>query len=421
MKFKIKKIFGLLFFIIFFAQIVDAQSAPVNAYFFYGEGCPHCAQERQYLFHSLKSEYPDLEIYEYEIYKNRSNTALLQEVSYNLGVNVEGVPFLVIGDQHFVGYADGITSEAIKQKVSQCSMVGCVDPIASIVGIIEKQTILEDIKNLEVVPLIEKHGETQIVPNGSDIEVQNKKIINLPILGEVDVVNFSLPVLTIVMGALDGFNPCAMWTLLFLISLLLGMNDRKRMWIFGTVFIIASASVYFLFMSAWLNLILFLGFVIWVRILIGILALFGGCYNLKEFIFNKNSGCKVSGNEKRQKTFEKMKMIIQQSSLLLGVGGIIVLAFAVNLVELICSAGLPAVYTQILALNEMSSLQYYLYILIYIFFFMLDDLFIFFVAMITLEMTGITTKYSRVSRLVGGLIMLVIGLMLIFKPGWLMF
>jgi len=116
-----------------------------------------------------------------------------------------------------------------------------------------------------------------------------------------------------------------------------------------------------------------------------------------------------------------MKAVIQQSSLLLGVGGIIVLAFAVNLVELICSAGLPAVYTQILALNEMSSLQYYLYILVYIFFFMLDDLFIFFVAMITLEMTGITTKYSRASRLVGGLIMLAIGLMLIFKPGWLMF
>ena len=102
-------------------------------------------------------------------------------------------------------------------------------------------------------------------------------------------------------------------------------------------------------------------------------------------------------------------------------GGIIVLAFAVNLVELICSAGLPAVYTQVLALNEMAGWQYYLYISIYIFFFMLDDLLIFFIAMITLEMTGITTKYAKASRLVGGLIMLAIGLMLIFKPGWLMF
>ena len=86
------------------------------------------------------------------------------------------------------------------------------------------------------------------------------------------------------MGALDGFNPCAMWTLLFLISLLLEIENRKRMWILGTAFIVASASVYFLFMSAWLNLILFLGFVIWIRMFIGIMALLGGGYSLKEFI-----------------------------------------------------------------------------------------------------------------------------------------
>jgi len=246
-------------------------------------------------------------------------------------------------------------------------------------------------------------------------------MIKVPILGEVEIKKFSLPILTILLGILDGFNPCAMWTLLFLISLLLGMKNRKRMWLLGSAFIVASAAVYFLFMSAWLNLILFLGFVVWVRILIGILALLGGGYSLKDFIFNKNSGCKVVGDEKRQKTFEKIKLAVQQKSLWLSLGGIIVLAFAVNLVELICSAGLPAVYTQVLALNDMVSWQYYLYILLYIFFFMLDDLFIFFVAMVTLEMTGITTKYTRTSRLIGGLVMLAIGLMLILKPAWLMF
>ena len=116
-----------------------------------------------------------------------------------------------------------------------------------------------------------------------------------------------------------------------------------------------------------------------------------------------------------------MKLIVQQNSLWLALGGIIVLAFAVNLVELICSAGLPAVYTQVLALNDLATWQYYAYILLYVFFFMLDDLLIFFIAMITLKMTGITTKYSKVSRLIGGLAMLAIGLLLIFKPEWLMF
>jgi len=243
----------------------------------------------------------------------------------------------------------------------------------------------------------------------------------LPLLGEINAVSFSLPLLTIVMGALDGFNPCAMWTLLFLISLLLGMQDRKRMWILGVAFIFTSALVYFLFMSAWLNLILFLGLVVGVRIIIGGLALLGGGYNLKEFLFNRAGGCRVAGDEKRQKVFQKIKIIIGQHSFWLALGGIILLAFAINLVELICSAGLPAVYAQVLALNKLTSWQYYLYILLYILFFMLDALFVFFVAMITLQMTGITTKYTKYSRLIGGLLMLLIGLLLIFKPAWLMF
>lgn len=411
MKLDVKKILGLLVFtLIFLAQPVFAQNIPVNAYFFYGDGCPHCAEERQYLFHVLKSEYPDLQVYEYEIYNNKNNAILLQKIAEKLNIRVDGVPFLVIGDKHFVGYANGISSQIIKQRVSECSITKCPDSIASILGV-------EIPEKIQQVPIINEQAKNAQEP----INQENKKIIKLPLLGEVNTLSFSLPILTIIMGALDGFNPCAMWTLLFLISLLLGMKNRKIMWLLGIVFIVTSASVYFVFMSAWLNLILFLGFVVWIRMLIGILALAGGSYSIKEFIFNKNSGCKVTGNEQRQKTFEKLKLAVQQNSLLLALGGIVVLAFAVNLVELICSAGLPAIYTQVLALNKMAGWHYYLYILLYIFFFMLDDLLIFFVAMITLEMTGITTKYAKASRLIGGLVMLAIGFMLIFKPEWLMF
>ena len=223
------------------------------------------------------------------------------------------------------------------------------------------------------------------------------------------------------MGILDGFNPCAMWTLVFLISLLLGMKDKKRMWILGTTFIIASAGVYFLFMAAWLNLILFLGFIIWIRIAIAALAFYGGIYHLKEFFTEKDATCKVTGTESRQKVFARLKEIVHENSFLWAMGGIILLAGAVNLVELICSAGLPAIYTQVLALNNLAKWQYYLYIVGYIFFFMLDDLIVFFVAITTLQMTGLTTKYTRASKLIGGILMLIIGLLLMFKPEWLMF
>lgn len=396
-------ILGLLFIFGFLVQFVHADTNTVNAYLFYGSGCPHCAKERLFLSDVLIKKYPDLKIYEYEVYYNSQNVSLFEKVATKLKSDASGVPFLIIGDQYFVGYSDSISPIEIEQRVKECSVQNCPDSVGSIVGVSSTKNISTNDNSIQ--------DETQ----------KGEKIIDLPFIGKVDALRYSLPALTVVIGLLDGFNPCAMWTLLFLISLLLGMKDRKRMWILGATFIVASASVYFIFMAAWLNLILFLGFVIWIRILIGILALVGGGYSLKEFIFNKDSGCKVTGNEDRQKVFERLKSAVQQNSLWLALGGIIVLAFAVNLVELICSAGLPAVYTQVLALNGLSSWQYYFYILLYVFFFMLDDLFVFFVAMYTLEMTGITTKYARVSRLVGGIIMLAIGILLIFKPEWLMF
>jgi hypothetical protein len=75
----------------------------------------------------------------------------------------------------------------------------------------------------------------------------------------------------------------------------------------------------------------------------------------------------------------------------------------------------------VLAMNNLSTVNYYLYILLYILFFMIDDLIVFFVAMFTLKMTGITNKYARYSHLIGGAVMILIGILLIFKPEWLMF
>jgi len=277
------------------------------------------------------------------------------------------VPFTAVGDHYFSGWYNEQTTGAAIEEAIQCALQnGYYDTVGNLIS-----------------------------PTTTDPRYQDKKEIPekiyLPLIGEIKTKDFSLPVLTILIAGLDGFNPCAMWVLLFLISLLLGMKDKKRMWVLGIAFIVSSAFVYFLFMSAWLNLFLFLGFVLWVRIIIGLVALLAGCYNLKEYFTNKAGVCKITGSRKRQRIFEKLKAITQKKQLWLALGGIVVLAFAVNLVELICSAGLPAVYTQILALTPMAKWQYYAYLLLYIFIFMLDDLLVFFIAMTTLQITGITT------------------------------
>jgi thiol-disulfide isomerase/thioredoxin len=401
----LKKTLFFLFFIftliIPLQNILAQEASTVSVYFFWGEGCPHCEKEKPFL-EKMREKYPELKIHEFEIWNNADNRQLMIDFGKKLNTNVSGVPFTVVGEQYVIGWLDEkYTGKKIENAI-QCSINNhCVDIGADLINPDlnsknQNNTVLE---------------ESSLIP----------ETMTLPIVGEIKTKNLSLPLLTIILGALDGFNPCAMWTLLFLISLLLGMKDRKRMWILGSAFIIASATVYFLFMAAWLNLLLFIGFIVWIRVIIGLVALGGGVYNLREFFVSKQSGCKVTGDEKRQRVFEKLKAITQKQQFWLALGGVIILAAAVNLVELICSAGFPVVFTQILALSSLAKWQYYLYMLLYIFVFMLDDLFVFFVAMITLQMTGISTKYTRFSHLVGGILMVIIGILLIFKPEWLMF
>jgi hypothetical protein len=244
--------------------------------------------------------------------------------------------------------------------------------------------------------------------------------IRVPLAGEVALRDLSLPALTVVLAAADGFNPCAMWVLVFLIGLVAGMRDRRRMWLLGGVFLFASAAVYFLFMVAWLNLLLLLGMIVWIRVGIGLLALAGGGYYLREFFTNPEAVCEITAPERRRRVLHWLRELARMDALWLALAGIVLLAVAVNLVELFCSAGIPAVYTQVLALSELATWQYHAYLLLYVAVFMLDDLVVFGVALKTLEVTGLTTRYSRWSHLIGGVVLIGIGAALIVRPEWLM-
>lgn len=393
---KIIKTFLTLVFLFLLVQSVSAKENRVTIHFFWAKGCPHCREEKVFL-ETLAEKYPQIKIKDYETSQSRENVQLLLKVGEELKANVSGIPFTVIGRDYIIGYYNGeTTGKEIEEKVNYALRNGCEDFVE---GLCEEK------------PSIEAEKRTKAV-------AENLKV---PILGEIKIKDLSLPALTFIIAFLDGFNPCAMWVLLFLISLLLGMKDRLKMYVLGSVFIVSSGFVYFLFLSAWLNLFLFLGSVFWVRAIIGLVAVSSGGYNLREYFVNKEAVCKVAGGKKRQKIFERLKKITQKKQFFLALLGIIFLAFAVNLVELVCSAGLPAVYTQVLTLTNLPRWQYYLYLIFYIIIFILDDLIVFLVAMYTLKTIGIESKYSRFSHLVGGVVMLIIGILMLFRPEFLMF
>lgn len=387
-----------------FAPVVPADDN-VDIYLFWRPGCPHCEREITYL-RWLESGNPAIRVYYFDIWNDAAGRALLSRTGERLGADVSSVPFTVVGDEVFSGYLnDATTGEAIRRRALYCLAQFCPDSVRS---------LLTGSSARPAPPIPER-----INPQAARTALPTS--ISLPFLGEVAIKNLSLPVLTVVLAALDGFNPCAMWTLMLLLGLLVGMQDKRRRWILGSVFIVASAAVYFLFMAAWLNLFLFLGMLLWVRLAIGIVAIAGGGYYLRTYLLKRDDVCAVTAPARRRRIFDRLRQLSQQEQFWLALAGIVLLAFAVNLVELLCSAGIPAVYTHVLTLSDVPVWQYYLYLLLYIFVFMLDDLIVFFTVMKTLEVSGLSTRYARVSHLIGGIVLVILGALLLLRPEWLMF
>ena len=197
------------------------------------------------IFAKLTAKYPQVRLHAYEISGSLENQELLRKVAQQLKVNVSGVPFTVIGDQYFIGWLDEQTTGVAFEETVQGHLTG---PYSDLVG------TLAIPKTKPAVPP-EKTGPSTIT---------------LPVFGEISTRDVSLPLFTIMMGAVDGFNPCAMWVLVFSHWSAPGPEDRHRMWILGSTFIAVSTGIYFLFMVAWLNLLMFLGLILWVRLLVGI-------------------------------------------------------------------------------------------------------------------------------------------------------
>ena len=352
---------------------VKVEKDKINLYLFYGKECPHCEEERAWL-KKIKKDYKKyLNVYEFEVWHNKENKTKMEEIKAEFGEEKSGVPFTIIGDNEYVGYSEALSS------------------------------MLEEI--------IKEYSGLESNPNN----------IKLPLLGTVNMTSVSLPLVALVLGLIDGFNPCAMWILLFLINMLFGMENKKRAWILGYSFLLTSGLVYFLSMLG-INLVLGVATIKWMKIAIAIFILVAGILNLKKYlkIRKEDVGCTVVDEKKRKNITTKMKKIKNSDKFVVALLGTIILAASVNLIELACSLGFPVIFTEILNINEVNGIMKYIYLLIYIICYMLDDIVVFTISMFTLEATGITNKYNKLCTLVSAIIMIIMGSLLILKPEWIM-
>lgn len=369
----------------------------VNVYFFHVEGCSHCAEEDKFLT-SFQSEHGYLNIIRYDYAESASQELLEKTWSvFEAGSSERRTPFTVVGGKYFVAFSISVR-EQMKSVFARYHENAHPDIMQKIIS------------------------DEEILP--SDFDHTSFTKITLPVLGEVDVQSVSLVLVSVILGFIDGINPCAMWVLLFLISMVMASRDKKRIWAVGGTFLTVSGLFYMVLMMAWIGTVSLLSAKPVFQIIIGILALSAGGWNIYSYVkarMKKDDGCEVTDAGQKKKLADKVRKIAMQSSLPLAVIGAAVLAIMVNAVELACSAGLPVVFSQILALNGIAGLNALVYVLIYIFFFMIDDLVIFSIAVFTFRIRPMSAKWSRYSHLAGGILMALIGVLMIFFPEILYF
>jgi hypothetical protein len=376
-----------------FTSLKAQEEDEVGVHYFYSSSCTVCREVTIFLDEYLVDK-DYVKLIKYNVLEGEDNEAWFIETTDTFNRDNLSYPYIIIGGKDLQGLYE------IKSDIDK------------VINYYHNKTdytdIVEKIKNNEVVFPSDFLSE----------DLDGNRVVTLPIIGEVELASFSLLLGAIFIGLIDGFNPCAMWILVFLITMLINLKDRKKMWILGLTFILTSGILYYIIMMSWLNLVIQVALIKAFQIAIGVLALIFSYISLKHFFKQRklDTGCEVTNVESKRKLIIRAKKVINNNNLWLAILGIAGIAITVNIIELACSAGLPVIYTTMLAYNDIGIYQSAMYILVYVLFFMFDDLLIFTIAVITFKVTGISSKYAKYSNLFGGIIMFALGIILIFFP-----
>ncbi|HZK05222.1 MAG TPA: thioredoxin family protein [Actinomycetaceae bacterium] len=377
------------------------EGLPVTLYFFWGDGCGHCAAAKPYL-EDLARDHPSLVVADYEVWGSQDNQRLFIEMANAHGFEPSGVPTFFLGDEYWVGFNAEVVGNAMTAAVEECVAEGCRDAGYGIVP-----------GAAEGIPVRE-----EVPPDGQpEAEVDEDGIITLPIVGEVDTANQSLALTTALIGFVDGFNPCSLWVLSVLLALALRAGSRRNIVIIGLVFIVVTAFVYALFIAGIFTIFTVVSMSLWVRILVALVAFVFAFVNIKDYFWFQEGISFTIPEGKKPGIYRGIRGVLaKQDSMPAMIGGTVVLAAGVSVVELACTAGFPVMWTGILSAHEVSVTTFVLLLLLYMLIYQLDELAIFGAAVVTMRSAKLQEKHGRVLKLAGGMLMLSLGVVMLVDP-----
>ncbi len=364
----------------------------VELYFFWTATCPHCQRAKPDIA-QLAQELPWLVLHSLPL-SNPTNGRRYAQLARATGGHPQSVPAFIFCGQMLTGYD---SREGIGQTLRE--------------GLLACKSQLD--QGLTFPPDASAEKVKTLIPG-------TKKVKTLiPGIGQVDMTTWSLPVVAVTLGLLDSFNPCAFFVLLFLLSLLVNANSRRRMLIIGGLFVAISGGVYFLFMAAWLNLFLLIGQLTWITFAAGLLALFFGVLNIKDFfVLHRGPSLSISAQAKPT-LFKRMRSLVSAEHMGPMLMGTAALAVVANSYELLCTAGFPMVFTRMLTLQGLPVATYYGYLGLYCLVYVIPLLAIVSVFAWTLGRHKLSEHEGRTLKLMSGLMMTGLGLILITAPEYL--
>ncbi|MFH0820284.1 MAG: glutaredoxin [Candidatus Peregrinibacteria bacterium] len=384
--------------------VSHAAVGPVTVDVFERQDCTHCQDEKVFL-EGLKKEIPSLQITYRDISEAKYKDQFIQ-VAESLQLS-KATPVTVVGGKVLQGFnTPETTGKSLRDLITQAQVTAPVNFETA----------------LDAGSLVSAQG------GGSTCDAEgecttgfNEYWVNVPFYGPVNVAKYSLPALSLILGFVDGFNPCAMWVLVMFLALLMESGSRRRMLEMAGLFIIAEAIMYYLILNVWMTAWDFVGMDRIVTPIVGVVALGAGSWFLYLFI-KKDDTCKVGDMSVKKRTVDKIRGYVNAPMTILVALGILGLAFSVNIIEFACSIGIPQTFTKILDMNYLSWVGKQFYNFLYILMYMVDDLIVFAAALYSFDKIGLTTaKYTRVSHFIGGAIMVAIGLIMLIKPSLLIF
>lgn len=357
-------------------------------------GCPHCRAAHAYL-DGLRARRPELGIVEHDVAADPASFEELRARSERAGVDMVGVPSFLVRGTFLVGFDSPETTGRSIEALLAPQSLGPPPEHGS----------------------AHASGSEPRVPSTTRSPVASGGEIELPWFGGVSVRELGLPLFTVAVGLVDGFNPCAMWVLMFLLALLVNVKNRARMLAIAGTFVAVSGLAYFAFMAAWLNVFQLIGLSRAVQLVLGSVALVIGAVNIKDF-FAFGKGISFSIPEKAKPgIYARVRAIVRAENLWAALAGATVLAVLVNVIELVCTAGLPALYTQVLVQQGVSAGARYGYLALYNVAYMLDDSVMVGIAVVTLGRHKLQERAGRWLKLVSGVAIVALGLLLILAPG----